>query len=157
MAKFQYYTQEKFDELKAELQHLKTQGRADMSAQIAEARDKGDLSENAEYDAAKDAQGLLELKIMKLNEVVANARVIDESNVDNSIVSILSKVKIKHTKNGMEKVYTIVSEEEADLAAGKISNSSPYGKGLFGKKVGDIAQIQAPAGMMEFEIMEISR
>ena len=157
MAKFQYYTQEKFDELKAELQHLKTQGRADMSAQIAEARDKGDLSENAEYDAAKDAQGLLELKIMKLNEVVANARVIDESNVDNSIVSILSKVKIKHTKNGIEKVYTIVSEEEADLAAGKISNSSPYGKGLFGKKVGDIAQIQAPAGVMEFEILEISR
>jgi transcription elongation factor GreA len=157
MAKFQYYTQEKFDELKAELQHLKTQGRADMSAQIAEARDKGDLSENAEYDAAKDAQGLLELKIMKLNEVVANARVIDETNVDNSIVSILSKVKIKHTKNGIEKVYTIVSEEEADLAAGKISNSSPYGKGLFGKKVGDIAQIQAPAGVMEFEIMEISR
>jgi transcription elongation factor GreA len=157
MAKFQYYTQEKFDELKAELQHLKTQGRADMSAQIAEARDKGDLSENAEYDAAKDAQGLLELKIMKLNEVVANARVIDETNVDNSIVSILSKVKIKHTKNGMEKVYTIVSEEEADLAAGKISNSSPYGKGLFGKKVGDIAPIQAPAGIMEFEIMEISR
>ena len=157
MAKFQYYTQEKFDELKAELQHLKTQGRADMSAQIAEARDKGDLSENAEYDAAKDAQGLLELKIMKLNEVVANARVIDETNVDNSIVSILSKVKIKNVKNGMEKIYTIVSEEEADLAAGKISNSSPYGKGLFGKKVGDIAQIQAPAGVMEFEIMEITR
>jgi transcription elongation factor GreA len=157
MAKFQYYTQEKFDELKAELQHLKTQGRADMSAQIAEARDKGDLSENAEYDAAKDAQGLLELKIMKLNEVVANARVIDETNVDNSIVSILSKVKIKNVKNGMEKIYTIVSEEEADLAAGKISNSSPFGKGLFGKKVGDIAQIQAPVGAMEFEIMEITR
>jgi transcription elongation factor GreA len=157
MAKFQYYTQEKFDELKAELQHLKTAGRADMSAQIAEARDKGDLSENAEYDAAKDAQGLLELKIMKLNEVVANARVIDETNVDNSIVSILSKVKIKNVKNGMEKVYIIVSEEEADLAAGKISNSSPFGKGLFGKKVGDIAQIQAPVGAMEFEIIEISR
>jgi transcription elongation factor GreA len=157
MAKFQYYTQEKFDELKAELQYLKTSGRADMSAQIAEARDKGDLSENAEYDAAKDAQGLLELKIMKLNEVVANARVIDETNVDNSIVSILSKVKIKNVKNGMEKIYTIVSEEEADLAAGKISNSSPFGKGLFGKKVGDIAQIQAPVGAMEFEIMEITR
>jgi transcription elongation factor GreA len=157
MAKFQYYTQEKFDELKAELQYLKTSGRADMSAQIAEARDKGDLSENAEYDAAKDAQGLLELKIMKLNEVVANARVIDETNVDNSIVSILSKVKIKNVKNGMEKVYIIVSEEEADLAAGKISNSSPFGKGLFGKKVGDIAQIQAPVGAMEFEIMEITR
>jgi transcription elongation factor GreA len=157
MAKFQYYTQEKFDELKAELQYLKTAGRADMSAQIAEARDKGDLSENAEYDAAKDAQGLLELKIMKLNEVVANARVIDETNVDNSIVSILSKVKIKNVKNGMEKIYTIVSEEEADLAAGKISNSSPFGKGLFGKKVGDIAQIQAPVGAMEFEIIEITR
>ena len=157
MAKFQYYTQEKFDELKAELQYLKTQGRADMSAQIAEARDKGDLSENAEYDAAKDAQGLLELKIMKLNEVVANARVIDETNVDNSIVSILSKVTIKNVKNGMEKIYNIVSEEEADLAAGKISNSSPFGKGLFGKKVGDIAQIQAPAGTMEFEILEITR
>jgi transcription elongation factor GreA len=94
---------------------------------------------------------------MKLNEVVANARVIDETNVDNSIVSILSKVKIKNVKNGMEKIYTIVSEEEADLAAGKISNSSPYGKGLFGKKVGDVAQIQAPAGVMEFEILEISR
>lgn len=157
MAKFQYYTQEKFDELKAELHYLKTQGRADMSAQIAEARDKGDLSENAEYDAAKDAQGLLELKIMKLNEVVANARVIDETNVDNSIVSILSKVKIKNVKNGMEKIYTIVSEEEADLAAGKISNSSPFGKGLFGKKVGDVAQIQAPAGTVEFEILEITR
>ncbi len=157
MAKFQYYTQEKFDELKAELQYLKTQGRAYMSAQISEARDKGDLSENAEYDAAKDAQGLLELKIMKLNEVVANARVIDETNVDNSIVSILSKVKIKNVKNGMEKIYTIVSEEEADLAAGKISNSSPFGKGLFGKKVGDIAQIQAPVGAMEFEIIEITR
>ncbi len=157
MAKFQYYTQEKFDELKAELQQLKTQGRADMSAQIAEARDKGDLSENAEYDAAKDAQGLLELKIMKLNEVVANARVIDETNVDNSIVSILSKVTIKNIKNGMEKIYTIVSEEEADLALGKISNSSPFGKGLFGKKVGDIALVQAPAGSMEFEILEITR
>jgi transcription elongation factor GreA len=157
MAKFQYYTQEKFDELKAELQYLKTVGRADMSAQIAEARDKGDLSENAEYDAAKDAQGLLEMRISKMENIVAIARVIDETNVDNSIVSILSKVKIKNVKNGMEKVYTIVSEEEADLAAGKISNSSPFGKGLFGKKVGDVAQIQAPVGAMEFEIIEITR
>jgi len=157
MAKFQYYTQEKFDELKAELQYLKTQGRADMSAQIAEARDKGDLSENAEYDAAKDAQGLLEMRISKMENIVAIARVINETNVDNSIVSILSKVKIKNVKNGMEKIYTIVSEEEADLAAGKISNSSPFGKGLFGKKVGDIAQIQAPVGAMEFEIIEITR
>lgn len=157
MSKVQYYTQEKLEELRAELQYLKLQGRSDMAKQIAEARDKGDLSENAEYDAAKDAQGLLELKIMKLNEVVANARVMDETNIDISKVSILSKVKIKNKKNGMEVVYTIVSEEEADLKAGKISNSSPFGKGLFGKSVGDIAQIQAPAGVVEFEIMEISR
>jgi transcription elongation factor GreA len=157
MSKVQYYTQEKLDELRAELQYLKLQGRSDMAKQIAEARDKGDLSENAEYDAAKDAQGLLELKIMKLNEVVANARVMDETNIDVSKVSILSKVKIKNKKNGMEVVYTIVSEEEADLKAGKISNSSPFGKGLFGKSVGDIAQIQAPAGLVEFEILEISR
>lgn len=157
MSKVQYYTQEKLDELRAELQYLKLQGRADMAKQIAEARDKGDLSENAEYDAAKDAQGLLELKIMKLNEVVANARVMDETNIDVSKVSILSKVKIKNKKNGMEVVYTIVSEEEADLKAGKISNSSPFGKGLFGKSVGEIAQIQAPAGLVEFEILEISR
>ena len=157
MSKVQYYTQEKLDELRTELQYLKMQGRSDMAKQIAEARDKGDLSENAEYDAAKDAQGLLELKIMKLNEVVANARVMDETNIDISKVSILSKVKIKNKKNGMEVVYTIVSEEEADLKAGKISNSSPFGKGLFGKSVGDIAQIQAPAGLVEFEILEISR
>ena len=157
MSKVQYYTQEKLDELRTELQYLKLQGRSDMAKQIAEARDKGDLSENAEYDAAKDAQGLLELKIMKLNEVVANARVMDETNIDLSKVSILSKVKIKNKKNGMEVVYTIVSEEEADLKAGKISNSSPFGKGLFGKSVGDIAQIQAPAGLVEFEILEISR
>ena len=157
MSKVQYYTQEKLDELRTELQYLKLQGRSDMAKQIAEARDKGDLSENAEYDAAKDAQGLLELKIMKLNEVVANARVMDETNIDISKVSILSKVKIKNKKNGMEVVYTIVSEEEADLKAGKISNSSPFGKGLFGKSVGDIAQIQAPAGLVEFEILEISR
>lgn len=157
MAKFQYYTQEKLDELKAELQYLKSQGRADMAKQIAEARDKGDLSENAEYDAAKDAQGLLELKISKMNEIVANARVMDETNIDTSKVSILSKVKIRNKKNGMEVVYTIVSEEEADLKAGKISNSSPFGKGLFGKSVGETAQIQAPAGLVEFEILEISR
>jgi transcription elongation factor GreA len=157
MSKVQYYTQEKLDELRAELQYLKLQGRSDMAKQIAEARDKGDLSENAEYDAAKDAQGLLELKISKLNEVVANARVMDETNIDISKVSILSKVKIKNKKNGMEVVYTIVSEEEADLKAGKISNSSPFGKGLFGKSVGETAQIQAPAGLVEFEILEISR
>ncbi|MBB6003261.1 transcription elongation factor GreA [Arcicella rosea] len=157
MAKVQYYTPEKFEELKSELQYLKLQGRSDMAKQIAEARDKGDLSENAEYDAAKDAQGLLELKISKMEEIVANARVLDETNIDTSKVSILSKVKIKNKKNGMEVVYTIVSEEEADLKAGKISNSSPFGKGLFGKSVGDTAEIQAPAGKLEFEILEISR
>ncbi len=157
MAKFQYYTQEKIDELRAELQFLKSQGRSDMAKQIAEARDKGDLSENAEYDAAKDAQGLLELKISKMNEIVANARVIDETNIDVSKVSILSKVKIRNKKTGYEVIYTIVSEEEADLKAGKISNSSPFGKGLFGKSVGDTAQIQAPAGLVEFEILEITR
>jgi transcription elongation factor GreA len=157
MAKVQYYTHEKLEELKAELQYLKFQGRSDMAKQIAEARDKGDLSENAEYDAAKDAQGLLELKISKMEEIVANARVLDETNIDTSKVSILSKVKIKNKRNGMEVVYTIVSEEEADLKAGKISNSSPFGKGLFGKSVGDTAEIQAPAGKLEFEILEISR
>ncbi|MEA5424995.1 transcription elongation factor GreA [Arcicella lustrica] len=157
MGKVQYYTAEKLEELKAELQYLKLQGRSDMAKQIAEARDKGDLSENAEYDAAKDAQGLLELKISKMEEIVANARVLNEINIDTSKVSILSKVKIKNKKNGMEVVYTIVSEEEADLKAGKISNSSPFGKGLFGKSVGDIAEIQAPAGKLEFEILEITR
>jgi len=157
MGKVQYYTPEKLEELKAELQYLKLQGRSDMAKQIAEARDKGDLSENAEYDAAKDAQGLLELKISKMEEIVANARVLNETNIDTSKVSILSKVKIKNKKSGMEVVYTIVSEEEADLKAGKISNSSPFGKGLFGKSVGDVAEIQAPAGKLEFEILEISR
>jgi transcription elongation factor GreA len=128
-----------------------------MAKQIAEARDKGDLSENAEYDAAKDAQGLLELKISKLEVVVANARVLDESTIDTSKVSIYSIVQIKNTKNAMVVTYTIVSEEEADLRAGKISATSPFGKGLLGKKVGDLAEIQAPAGKLEFEIMSITR
>lgn len=157
MAKIQYYTAEALDKLKAELHHLKIQGRADMAKQIAEARDKGDLSENAEYDAAKDAQGLLELKISKLEEVVANARVLDESTIDLSKVSIYSIVKIKNTKNGATFTYTIVSEEEADLKTGKISVSSPFGKGLLGKKEGDLAEIQAPAGKLEFEILSITR
>lgn len=157
MAKVQYYTQEKLDELKAELHYLKIQGRADMAKQIAEARDKGDLSENAEYDAAKDAQGLLEMRISKMDDIVANARALNDTNIDTSKVSILSKVKIKNKKNGMEVTYTMVSEEEADLKAGKISLSSPFGKGLFGKKVGEIAEITAPAGKLEFEVLEISR
>lgn len=156
MSKTQYYTAEGLQKLKDELHELKTKGRADIAKQIAEARDKGDLSENAEYDAAKDAQGLLELKISKLETVVANARVIDESKLDNSQVSYLSKVKIKNLKNGMEVTYMLVSEEEADLKTGKISVQSPIGKGLMGKKLGDVAEVKAPAGTMEFEIMDIS-
>jgi transcription elongation factor GreA len=157
MANFQYYTAEALDKLKAELHHLKIQGRSDMAKQIAEARDKGDLSENAEYDAAKDAQGLLELKISKMENIVAYARVLDESTIDITKVSIYSIVKIKNTKTGMEVTYTIVSEEEADLRAGKISVSSPFGKGLLGKQVGQKAEIQAPAGTMEFEIISLTR
>ena len=156
MSQVSYYTKEGLEKLKTELHELKTKGRSDISKQIAEARDKGDLSENPEYDAAKDAQGLLELKISKLEEVVGQARVIDESKIDTSKVSILSKVKIKNKKNGAAFSYTIVSEEEADLKAGKISIKSPIGKGLIGKKVGDTAVVKAPAGSMEFEIVDIS-
>jgi len=150
-----YYTPEGLQKLKDELNHLQTHGRTDIAKQIAEARDKGDLSENAEYDAAKDAQGLLELKIAKLEVVVGNARVIDESQIDTSKASILSTVKIKNKKNGMEVKYTLVAEEEADLKAAKISVKSPFGKGLLGKKVGETAVIEAPAGNVEFEILEI--
>jgi transcription elongation factor GreA len=157
MAKFQYYTAEALDKIKAELHYLKITGRSDMAKQIAEARDKGDLSENAEYDAAKDAQGLLELKISKMEEIISVARVLDESTIDLSVVSIYSIVQIKNTKSGMMVTYTIVSEEEADLKAGKISASSPFGKGLLGKKVGDLAEITAPAGKLEFEIMSLTR
>src|SRR5690606_38349406 len=131
------YTEEGLKKLKDELHELKTKGRSDMAKQIAEARDKGDLSENAEYDAAKDAQGLLEMRISKLEDLVANARVIDESKLDNSKVSILSKVKIKNKKNGGVMTYMLVAEEEADLKLGKISVKSPIGQGLLGKKVGD--------------------
>lgn len=156
MSKLSYYTEEGLKKLKDELNELKTKGRADMARQIAEARDKGDLSENAEYDAAKDAQGLLELRISKLEELVANARIIDESKLDNSKVSILSKVKIKNKKNGSVMTYTLVAEEEADLKAGKISVKSPIGQGLLGKKVGDLALVKAPAGNIEFEVVDIS-
>ena len=151
-----YYTKEGLQKLKDELNELKTKGRTDMARQIAEARDKGDLSENAEYDAAKDAQGLLELKISKLEETVGNARVIDESAIDTSKVSILSTVKIKNKKNGMTVTYTLVSEEEANLKDNKISVKSPIGQGLLGKKVGDTAEVKAPAGVMEFEVLDIS-
>ncbi|WPP49447.1 transcription elongation factor GreA [Catalinimonas niigatensis] len=156
MAQISYYTQEGLQKLKDELNYLRTKGRTDIAKQIAEARDKGDLSENAEYDAAKDAQGMLEMKIAKLEEVVGNARVLDESKLDTSQVSILSKVKIKNKQNGAEMTYTLVSEEEADLKTGKISVKSPIGKGLLGKKVGEEAEIQAPAGTMKFQVIDIS-
>jgi transcription elongation factor GreA len=134
MAKISYYTEEGLQKLKEELSDLRIRGRADIARQIAEARDKGDLSENAEYDAAKDAQGLLELKIAKLEEVVANARLVDESSIDASQVAILSTVKIKNKKNGATVKYTLVSEEEADLKVGKISIQSPIGKGLLARR-----------------------
>ncbi|MBS1951282.1 MAG: Transcription elongation factor GreA [Cytophagales bacterium] len=153
--KISYYTKEGLDKLTQELSHLKTKGRADIARQIAEARDKGDLSENAEYDAAKDAQGHLEAKIAKLEDLVSNARLIDESKIDTSTVSILSKVTIKNKKNGASVTYTLVSEEEADLKAGKISTQSPIGKGLLGKKKGDFAKVKTPAGEMEFEVVNI--
>ncbi|WP_020527295.1 transcription elongation factor GreA [Flexithrix dorotheae] len=157
MSEYSYYTKEGLEKLKAELQELKTKGRSDIAKQIAEARDKGDLSENAEYDAAKDAQGLLELKISKLEQTVSMARLIDESKIDNSKVTILSNVKIKNKANGMEFTYTIVSEEEANLKQNKISVKSPFGEGLLGKKVGDVAEIKAPRGSLKFEILDISR
>jgi transcription elongation factor GreA len=156
-SKVSYYTEEGLNKLKTELNYLKTKGRSNIAAQIAEARDKGDLSENAEYDAAKDAQGLLELKIAKLEEIVSNARVIDESTIDISKASILTKVKIKNKKTGHIVEYLLVSEEEADLKAGKISLKSPIGKALLGREVGDLVLVDVPAGKIEFEILDISR
>ena len=155
--KYTYYTKEGLERLKNELLDLKTRGRADMSKQIGEARDKGDLSENAEYDAAKDAQGLMEMKISQLEGIVSNARVLDDSNIDPSKVAILSKVTIKNAANGMTVTYTLVAEEEADLKAGKISIDSPIGKGLLGKKAGDFAQVKVPVGDIEFEVIEVTR
>ncbi|MBM3427398.1 MAG: hypothetical protein RL609_45 [Bacteroidota bacterium] len=152
-----YYTAEGLKKLRDDLHQLKTVERPKISQQIAEARDKGDLSENAEYDAAKEAQGLLEARIAKMEDLVANARLIDETQVDNSKVYILSKVRIKNKKNNAEVEYTLVAENEANLAEKKISVDSPIGKGLLGKKVGDIAQVQVPAGLIDFEILEISR
>lgn len=157
MAKYTYYTQEGFDKLQAELQEMKTKGRSDIAKQIAEARDKGDLSENAEYDAAKDAQGMLEMKISKLENILSTARVLDESKIDLSKVSVLSKVKIKNTANNSTLEYTLVSEEEADLKQKKISVKSPIGEGLLGKEIGDTAEIKTPRGIMNFEILDISR
>jgi transcription elongation factor GreA len=157
MSQINYYTEEGLKKLKDELHDMKTVQRPSISDQIAEARDKGDLSENAEYDAAKEAQGILEMKIAKLEAIIANARLIDNTNIDNSKVFILSKVKIKNVTNGMEMEYTLVAENEADLKAKKISVDSPIGKGLLGKKQGDIADIQTPNGIMKFEVIEISR
>ncbi len=157
MSQISYYTAEGLKKLKDELHEMKTVQRPSISNQIAEARDKGDLSENAEYDAAKEAQGLLEMKIAKLDSIVAYARVIDNANIDNSKVFILSKVKIKNIANGMEMEYMLVAENEASLKDKKISIDSPIGKGLLGKKQGEIADVQTPNGIMKFEIVEISR
>lgn len=157
MADVTYYTEEGLEKLKQELHQLKTEGRAKIAKAIAEARDKGDLSENAEYDAAKDAQGHHESKIAKLTEVLASARLIDESQLDASKVLALSIVKLRNTKNGMEMTYQLVSETEADLKSGKISVKSPIAQGLLGKSVGDKTEIEVPAGKIELEILDISR
>jgi len=157
MSKYSYYTTEGLRKLKADLDHLKSVERPGISQQIADARDKGDLSENAEYDAAKEAQGMLEMKISKMEDLVANARIIDESLLDTSKVLIHSKVKIKNAATNATMDYTLVAETEADLRAGKISVNSPIGKGLLGKSVGDVAEISVPKGIMKFEIVEISR
>ncbi len=157
MSNISYYTEQGLKKLKDELNHLKDVERPKASNAIAEARDKGDLSENAEYDAAKEAQGMLEMRISKLEERLANARVIDESQLDNSKVLVLSKVKIRNKSNGMTMDYMIVADGEADLSKGKISVNSPIGKGLLGKSVGEIAKISVPTGFIDLEILEISR
>ena len=157
MANIQYVTKEGLEKLREDLHQLETFERPKISQQIADARDKGDLSENAEYDAAKEAQGMLEMQIAKLKEVVAYSRIIDESKLDHSKVSILSKVKIKNTANGQELVYTLVPESEADLAKMRISVNTPIAKGLLGKTLGEVAEITLPNGMtLNFEILEIS-
>lgn len=152
-----YYTEEGLKKLLDELNHLRTVERPHISQQIADARDKGDLSENAEYHAAKEEQGLLEARIAKLEEVVANARIIDTSQVDTSKVYIHSRVLVKHVDNGARREFTIVAESEADIKVGKISVSSPIGKGLLGKARGEVAEVVTPAGTTRFEIIEISR
>ena len=157
MSQVTYVTEEGLARLKAELKELQTVERPRISAQIAEARDKGDLSENAEYDAAKEAQGLLEMRIAKLNTLISNCRIIDESQLDSSKVLILSTVKMKNLGNNAVVKYTLVAEKEADLKAGKISVDSPIGKGLLGKAVGEVAEIKIPSGMLKFEILEITR
>ncbi|CAM3770807.1 transcription elongation factor GreA [Sphingobacterium sp. ML3W] len=157
MAEVTYFTEEGLRKLKEELAYLKTEGRSKIANAIAEARDKGDLSENAEYDAAKEAQGLHEAKIANLENTLATARLIDESKLDTSKVLALSIVKIKNKKNGAVMTYQLVAESEADLKSGKISVKSPIAQGLLGKSKGDTAEIEVPAGKIEFEIVEISR
>jgi transcription elongation factor GreA len=156
MSGFTYFTKEALEHLKAELQRLKAVERPAASKAIAEAREKGDLKENAEYDAAKEAQGHLEARIQRLNGELANARVMDESTIDTSTVSILTKVTLTNLNNKKQVTYHLVSEKEADLKLGKISVTSPIGKGLLGKHVGDVAEVQAPAGMLKFKVEGIS-
>ncbi len=155
MSKINYLTQEGYDKLEKELEHLTTVGRAAAAKAIAEAREKGDLSENAEYDAAKDAQGLLELKINNMSKIMANARVLDENDLDLSKVVVFAKVKIKNLANKKEFTYKLVSESEANLKEKKISVTSPIGNSLLGKKIGEIADVKTPRGFMKFEIMDI--
>ena len=156
MAQTSYMTEEGLANLKKELDHLTKVERPSISQQIAEARDKGDLSENAEYDAAKEAQGLLEMRIARMKDMLANARILDESKIDTSSVQILNKVKIKNTRSNAMVEYMLVSEAEADIKNGKISVATPIAKGLLGKKVGDVVDIHVPSGVMSFEILEIS-
>jgi len=156
MSSVSYYTPDGLKKLRAELEHMKTVERPHISNQIAEARDKGDLSENAEYDAAKEAQGLLEMKIAKLEDTLANARLLDSENIDLTKVGVLTKVKLKNVANGATMTYSLVAEKEADIKQSKISVSSPIGKGLLGKRVGEIAEIQVPRGTMNFEVLEIT-
>lgn len=156
MSDISYLTEEGYAKLRSELEHLKTKGREEVSSAIAEAREKGDLSENAEYDAAKDAQGLLEMRINKMEKTLASARILDESQLDTSRVTVMSNVTIKNLKTSKELTYKLVSETEADLKLKKISVTSPIGKGLLGKKVGEVAEVETPAGAIAFEIMSIS-
>ncbi|KGN70036.1 transcription elongation factor GreA [Porphyromonas sp. COT-239 OH1446] len=153
---YNYMTQAGYDKLVAEITELESVQRPEISRQIAEARDKGDLSENAEYDAAKEAQGLLESKIAQLKGILSNARIIDESRLGTDSVQILNKVKIRNTKNGAEMSYTLVSDSEANLREFKISVNTPIAKGLMGKKVGDVVEVQTPGGLVSFEILEIT-
>jgi transcription elongation factor GreA len=157
MSDFKYFTPEGLEKLKSELHKLKNEERPSISRQIQEAREKGDLSENAEYDAAKEAQGMLELRISKLEGTLAQARIMDTSNIDTSKVLALSTVKLKNHNTGKEMKYTLVSEEEANLKEGKISVESPIGRGLLGKTAGDIAEVKVPAGLLKLEILNVSR